>query len=107
MPQKFMRQQNWLCRLRMGFARHDGVRMGSGLIGQGIHQVTHLSRGIANGITYPHAKQGCDLVITGTAGAQATAYLWAYNLDEPALHRTVDVLVRWCWAELTGGHLLP
>ena len=107
MAQKLVRQKNWLGRLRVSFARHDGVRMCCRLISQGIHQVAHLSRGIANSIAYPHAKQRRDLVITGTAGAQATAYLWAYNLDEPALHRTVDVFVRWCWAELTGGHLLP
>ena len=106
MAQKLMRQKNWLCRLRVSFARHYGVRMCCCLIGQGIHQVAYLSRGIANGITYPHAKQRRDLVITGTTGAQATAHLWAYNLDKPALHCTVDVLIRGRWAELTRGHLL-
>ena len=107
MAQKLMRQKNWLCRLRVSFARHYGVRMCCCLIGQGIHQVAHLSRGIANGITYPHAEKRGHLVIAGAASAQTAADFRTNDFDQPALHRTMDVLIRGRWAELTRGHLFP
>ena len=100
-----MRQQNRLCRLRVRLTRHDGLWMLFSLAGDSFYQVRNLQRDITDGITHPHAEQGCHLVIAGTPRTQTTAYFRTNDVNETALHGAVHVFITGCWAKFARSHL--
>ena len=100
-----MRQQNRLCRLRVRLTRHDCLWMLFSLAGDSFYQVRNLQRDITDGITHPHAEQGCHLVIAGTPRTQTTAYFRTNDVNETALHGAVHVFITGCWAKFARSYL--
>ena len=92
--QQRVSQQNRLRRLRVRLARHDCVRMAFRLLDDGPNQVRYLHGDIANRVAHPHSEEGGNLIVPGATGTQPPTDLRADPLDESALHRTVDILVR-------------
>src|SRR5699024_4233209 len=86
MREQRMRQQNRLCRLRVRLTRHDGLWMLFSLAGDSFYQVRNLQRDITDGITHPHAEQGCHLVIAGTPRTQTTAYFRTNDVNRSEEH---------------------
>ena len=106
MGQELVSQQHRLCRLRVGFSRHDRIRMRRCLSSQSIHQVAHIGSDVTHGVTNPHAEQCRNLIVTGPTCAKTTTELRAHNVDESALHGAVDILISRFRDELAASHAL-
>ena len=91
--EQVMGQQHRLRGLQVGLARHDRGRMGRRLGGQRRDHLQHPVGHPAHGVPQPHPEQGGHLVVARAAGAQPPTEIGAHPVDQPALQRTVDVLV--------------
>ena len=105
MCQQRMREQNRLSCLRVRLAWHDRLRMLASLLGNRLYQVADLQGNIADSIAHPHTKQRCYLVVAGTASPQATAHLWANDIDETAFHGAMDIFVARSRTEVARSNL--
>ena len=96
-----MGQQDRLGSLGVRLTRHDRLRVSLRLGSQRVNQLGDLDGDVANRVADPHAEHRGHLVVAGTSRAQATADFRANPVDQAALHRAVDVLVRRCGDEGT------
>ena len=87
-----MRERHHLGALQVGVSGH---RRGSMLGGAGQQRLLHtckFDQEIGARAPCPHAQIGCDLVVAASPGVEHACDR-SGELEQPALHRCVDVLV--------------
>ena len=79
-----MGEQHRLGVLHMGAAGHDRISRLFGLTDQRLDDVKELSGDEAGVAAQPHADEGCDLVVAGTAGAEFAAEFVTGDVEQAA-----------------------
>ena len=79
-----MGKQHGLGVLHMGTPGHDSVLCLFGLADKGLDDVKELSGDEAGVAAQPHADEGCDLVVAGTAGAEFAAEFVTGDVEQAA-----------------------
>lgn len=91
--QQMVRQQDGLCGLQVGLARHDRGGMRGGLDRERVDHLEATVGDAAHRVAQPHPEQCGHLVVAGAARTQPATQVGTDAVDQAPLQRTVHVLV--------------